>query len=165
MGGLNRSQHEIIASWCIVKLLYAQHIWLQCLFSGESLETADSPPVISVKYEWWYFTSGFFSTSWRSSQSAPLKKHASSSQSFFLAGMINKVIKRDFSMIKYLNWMRSKFYWWKVKVLVSVSRVPPGSSKLNSRLFKTFLIPFQMKFNANFVPIPKEVWGENVKSV
>ncbi len=36
-------------------------------------------------------------------------------------------------------------------------RVPPGSSKLNSRLFKTFLIPFQMKFNANFVPIPKEV--------
>lgn len=129
---LNRSQHEIIESCCIIKLLYVRKtvhlsinsIWLQCLysslFSGESLETAGSPPVISVQYEWWYFTSGFFSTSWCSSQSAPLKKHASSSQSFFLAGVINKVIKRDFSMIKYLNWRWWKFYWWKVKVLVSV---------------------------------------------
>lgn len=27
---------------------------------------------------------------------------------------------------------------------------------------KTFLIPFQMKYYANFLPIPTEVWGKNV---
>lgn len=89
-------------------------------FPQESLgETADSSVVISVQYEWWYFTSGFLSTRWCSSRSAPLKKHDSRSQSFFLAHVINKVIKKDYSMIKYLSWRWSKFYLWKVNPLVS----------------------------------------------
>jgi len=37
----------------------------------------------------------------------------------FSLPLINKVIKRDKSMIKYLNWRWSKFYLWKVE-LVSV---------------------------------------------
>lgn len=103
--------------------IYKEHgcsAFTQSFLRRESLgETANSSLVISVQYEWWYFTSGFLSTRWCSSRSAPLKKHDSRSQSFFLAYVINKVIKRDYSIIKYLNWRWSKFYLWKVNPLVS----------------------------------------------